>query len=192
MNLLLPKTYVERHGRPVVFLAGPIRGAGDWQASAIKSLAIALPTALIVCPVRYAEDHDLYAYRLRGFEDYFESQTAWERHYMKLATETGALLFWIPAESQDSQRPRSEGPYAQDTYGELGEWRGRLMGVPENAYPSIVFGAQPDGLPGLSVIKKNYRYALNIEFLDTLENVLAEVVNRVGVKIKINRSLGHP
>lgn len=186
MNLLLPKTYVKLRDiqggdggnmiEPVIFLAGPIRGAGDWQKTAIKKLHLAIPNALIVCPCRYDKSHELYKHRRKGSTTKFESQTEWERHYLNHAARTGVVMFWIPKEDPINPRPREEGPYAQDTYGELGEWRGRMLEV---GGLNVVIGAEPDGLPGLSVIKKNYKYALNMKLHETLDSTLKAAVDTV-------------
>lgn len=59
------------------------------------------------------------------------------------------------------ERPRTDGmPYAMDTRGELGEWRGRLM---HNPGLRVFIGADPD-FPGLSQISRNFDAALKTSF----------------------------
>ncbi len=69
INLILPKNFFlipslyEKKQR-LYFLAGPIRGAVDWQKEAIKMLSEKDPGCYIACPCRYSEDHELYKYSL--------------------------------------------------------------------------------------------------------------------------------
>lgn len=167
MQLLLPKTYVpvnegDYADIPFYFLAGPVRGGGDWQAEMIEIL-----TALhdgedfvVVNPCRYPSSHPLYMHRIEGDEDTFERQTDWERHYLgKIADPfftRGCVIFWLACESKDEPR-EEDGPYARETYGELGEWRGRLM---HDRTLRVVIGAE-EGFPGLSQIRRNYGQALD-------------------------------
>lgn len=37
-GIIIPKTYVERVNEPLIFLAGPIRSAPNWQDTAIELL----------------------------------------------------------------------------------------------------------------------------------------------------------
>src|SRR6266403_4758892 len=114
-------------GERVYFLAGPIRGADDWQAKAIKLLHEKDPNCYIACPRRYDETHELYQFSLDPPLDgvrttAFFSQTMWERNYLEMAAERGAIIFWLPEESKTNPRKKEDGPYARDTYGELGRW----------------------------------------------------------------------
>lgn len=179
MKLLLSKTFVETANTPVFFLGGPIRGAGDWQAKAIEFIDSKVPEALIVCPSRYPPTHYLYQYKQSGVEDRFESQTEWERFYLEKASKNGCVMFWIPKQDALNPRPAAEGPYGQDSYGELGEWRAHLMYNPDLHF---VVGAEEGSMFGLEQIKKNYRYALNgrVTFLNTLDEVLKQGLEKAG------------
>ena len=184
MKLLLPKTHIDvvALGLPVFYLAGPIRGADDWQADVAGILDfIHEGQCIIVNPSRYEETHPLYAGRLRGDENHFERQTDWEDFYMRLAATSsrGCLIFWLPAESKQNPRPKAAGAYARDTLGEIGEWRGRLMGN-EDELPRhrIVFGAEPD-FPGLSQIKRNFEIKLKerpVTFHDSVASTLVAAI----------------
>ena len=76
-----------------------------------------------------------------------------------MAAMVGCLIFWLPCESKIYPRTGGE-PYAMDTRGELGEWRGRLMNDPDLR---IVIGAEP-GFPGLSQISRNFSLATKSDF----------------------------
>ena len=154
-------------GEHLYFLAGPIRGAIDWQEKAIKMLSEQDPGCYIVCPRRYNQEHELYCYHLSATKVEsstdnaleFPNQTMWERHYLAMAAHFGSIIFWIPCEDKDNPRKKEDGPYARDTYGELGRWsiRSAHQMNPQSEYMSVklVVGAEKD-FPGLSVIQKNF------------------------------------
>jgi hypothetical protein len=176
MRVLLPKTFVpaEELTGPLFFLAGPIRGGDDWQYQAVLKLKQHLPDFCAVVPNRYEPDHPLQASAIRGVQDRFERQTSWERYYLEAAGRKGCILFWLPCESKT--RPRTDGsPYARDTYGELGEWRGRMM---SDRSLRVVVGAEKT-FAGLLVIQKNFEEALEspeYRIFSTLEETVAEAV----------------
>jgi hypothetical protein len=200
--LILPKDGVVldlQKGEHLYFLGGPIRGAGDWQAKAIRMLTEKDPACYIACPCRYYEgiknSHELYQYHLpatklpsetddiREFPEYvleFPNQTMWERYYLDMASLWGSIIFWLPCEDQENPRQKDDGPYAQDTYGELGRWsirsshninpytRGQHSHLVKSSESScmitdeqfrqkirLVVGAEKN-FPGLKVIQKNF------------------------------------
>ncbi len=165
MPLLLPKTLFPLDFlKPIpsfIYLGGPIRGGADWQAEAIDQLMAAMPDCVICCPSRYTQEHRHYRHRVSGDETYFDRQTDWEDHYMKMAAlgqfsgeRSGCLLFWLPREDAAHPRPKSLGPYAQDTYGELGYWRAIIESqCHKSRGPRIVLGIEH----GFHGFKKLYR-----------------------------------
>lgn len=178
MKLLLPNTHVDVFdmGLPVFFLAGPILGADDWQTEASHRLTAMCPDGcIIVNPRRYEPTHPIRQFRLPGNEKDFANQTAWERYYLSLAglgAERGCIVFWLPRES--TVTPRTDGqPYACDTRGELGEWRGRAI----YTRCRMVVGAEA-GFPGLKVITRNFEEALdaNYEISPSLETTLLRAI----------------
>jgi len=214
IKLILPNTKMGvvldlKEGERLYFLAGPIRGGGDWQAKAISLLHEIDPFCYIVCPCCYNTDHELFRFQIKPTElprstddererpKYalpFQNQTMWERFYMEMAAQYGSVIFWLPCE--DKVNPRKEGPYARDTYGELGRWSLK------NANPDICFfrrnmdsskvvnltiGAEKD-FPGLSVIQKNLNADHCGEFIiyPTLEEAISEAV-RKGKKVNPQR-----
>lgn len=159
MKILVPKTYVERKNllTPLFFLAGPIKGGGNWQTRCIGFMAQRSLRFTVAIPFQLKEDNPYYCWRETGKEDYFERRLHWERYYLELAQ---CIIFWLPCENKTD--PRNDGqPYARDTYGELGEWRGRLIGNRQSK--RIVIGAEP-GFPGIDVITANFKAALGQEF----------------------------
>lgn len=154
INLILPNDLVKiPEGARVYFLAGPIRGGGDWQKQMIETLAIIDLGCYIVCPRRYKDNHPMAKHRLATNDDSFSfsRQTLWERYYMNITARRGCLIFWLPVEDAQNPRPKDQGPYAQDTYGELGMWR-TLASLDKSI--KLVIGAE-ECFPGLSVLKAN-------------------------------------
>lgn len=154
VNLVLPKAIVHiPRNAHTYYLAGPIRGADDWQAEAINILSELDPGCYVVCPCRYTPDHPLWKYRVvssRGAKE-FSRQTLWERKYMMFAAKYGCLIFWLPCESTVNPRPKSQGPYAQDTYGEIGRYSAIVSAQKDL---KLCIGAEKD-FPGLDVILVN-------------------------------------
>ena len=96
---------------PLVFLAGPIQGAPDWQSEAIRWFQEHAPNWNVASPRRqYPPDKFEYA-----------AQVDWETHYLRRAAANGAILFWLPPPVVEV-KGRS---YAQTTRFELAEWKVR-------------------------------------------------------------------
>lgn len=170
MKVLVPKRWVsvadianDTIVHPLFFLAGPVRGGGDWQHQTCLVLQKLrrVEHCFVVCPCRWGEQHPLAKKFLTGTERVFARQLDWERHYLELAgthRNPGCIVFWLPCESEATPHPGPE-PYSMDTRGELGEWRWRMK--TENA--RVVIGAEPDFL-GLSQIQRNFSRALGYDF----------------------------
>lgn len=178
MRIVLPKTLCEvdpNHG-PLFFLAGPGRGGGDWQFECCRESLKHLPNFYAALPCRYLPTHPLLTFHSPGVENYFDRQLTWERYYLELAGTSGCIIFWLPYEDTADPRIGSE-PYAMDTRGELGEWRGRLI---YDRNLRVVVGAEKD-FPGLSQIERNFRQALKLEFpiYSTLADTVAAAVKKV-------------
>jgi hypothetical protein len=168
MQILLPKGFVDPTGPgmkdvPIFFLGGPVRGGGDWQSKMALMLAdLVGGDCLIAIPARWRWEHPL-AHRIvpTDRKSDFPRQLNWERYYLNHAgyhPRPGCIVFWLAV--QREPRPIEDGPYAQDTYGELGEWRGRMM-----CNPSIRFVAGAEAtFPGLSQIQRNFDMALGYDF----------------------------
>ena len=168
MAVILPKTHATSWPGPLFFLAGPVRGAGDWQAVAYQELKDAMGekfTAAI--PTRYDPDHALMSDALTADPAMptFPRQMAWERHYLSLAGSRtkgvrGCVMFWLGKESSENPHPGPE-PYAMDTRRELGEWYTRLEY--DRSDTRLVVGANPD-FHGLDQIRRCLWEAQGSEF----------------------------
>ena len=185
-SLILPKTYFGAPpGKNTYYLAGPIRGTDDWQAEAVVILANLDPGCTIVCPCRWDDTHPLSIYRVipdngvgGNLFELLTRQTQWERVWMSYAAAHGCLIFWLPCENTVGPRPKEDGPYARDTYGELGRYS-NLVSSDQNCLKMSI-GADPK-LPesfGLSQIKCNLDidFAYGYPIFDTLQKTLEVAV----------------
>lgn len=131
--LILPPDYPEIEGQ-LIFLAGPIQGAPDWQQQAIDYLQQKAPALHIASPKRQY---------LGGAFDY-ETQVDWESYHLKRAAQQGVILFFLAKE----QEHFCERAYAQTTRFELAEWKTRQLYEPVK----IVIGLE-HGFTGERYIK---------------------------------------
>ncbi len=170
INLILPKNLIKmslKKNQHLYFLAGPIRGAEDWQKEAIRMLASKDRDCYIICPCRYTKQHELYHFAASLLTanqivvSKFRSQTLWERYYLMLASYYGAIIFWLPQENKIAPRRIEDGPYARDTMSEIGRWSIRSayqLGLTINnkiqKRVNIVVGIEKDFL-GFKTIKRN-------------------------------------
>src|SRR5690242_6270198 len=98
-TVLRPPHYSDMAG-PIVFLAGPIQGAPDWQFEAVELL--------------HAGDHRLNIASPRRLEAWntgndYNEQVDWETHHLRQAAREGVILFWLAREAEH----RCDRAYAQ-------------------------------------------------------------------------------
>jgi hypothetical protein len=173
---------------PLIYFAGPIRGADDWQQEAFLALGQRLKKFTAVIPCRWKDDHPLRQYFLEGRLDPGH-QLDWEYWWMQEAARwstirMGCLFFWLPRESETSPRPG--GCFARDTRCELGVW---IVEKRINPTIQLVVGGQPEvseaepGFDGFDVLERNFKLRLGQEyaFHRTLEATLDAVVKAVSV-----------
>jgi hypothetical protein len=121
-EVVVPPQMPEVVEGPVIFLAGPIQGAADWQAEAIKYLSKSDQKFVIASPRR--SDYDINS------DAQYAEQVDWESHWLDIAGDCqGVILFWCAKEAEHNCA-RS---YAQTTRAEYGEW---------------VLGKKAEGQPG--------------------------------------------
>jgi Nucleoside 2-deoxyribosyltransferase like len=152
--ILLPTEIVPVHG-PLVFLAGPIQGAPDWQALAARWFAERAPGVSVASPRRLTRDAPF---------DY-AAQVDWETHHLRRAAEHGAILFWLAREAE-AVPGRA---YAQTTRFELAEWKVRH----ERDGTRIVIGID-DGFTGARYIRHRFaRDCPGVPLVDSLDAACA-------------------
>lgn len=104
-------SYREREAEPIIFLAGPIQSAQDWQRDATEIIHASRPDIWVANPRRQERMKGDF-----GWEKYVE-QVDWEHEHLEHACQYGVVLFWLANESEhDCSRA-----YAQTTRWEAGE-----------------------------------------------------------------------
>lgn len=91
---------------PLIYLAGPIQGARDWQREATKILEDLAPDVDVANP------------RCAKFNGIAEAQLQFEMRFMERAAQSGVILFMLVPETQH----RCGRAYGAQTRFELGEW----------------------------------------------------------------------
>jgi hypothetical protein len=108
-ELLQPIEYRQVSG-PLIFLAGPIQGAADWQSSAITFLQTY--SHLNIASPRRATN-----WNERLSIEAYNEQVDWEHHHLERSAAEGVILFWLAREAEHV----CDRAYAQTTRFELGE-----------------------------------------------------------------------
>lgn len=112
---------------PLVFLAGPIQGAQDWQSDVASRLLNVREDIIVASP------------RNPGERLPYDEQADWEKQHILRSRNLGAIAFWFA--EKDAELPYEPGrAYAQTTRIELGRAIGWLdfiqfpviVGIDEN------------------------------------------------------------
>jgi hypothetical protein len=160
--LINPPTYAELNG-PLIFLAGPIQGAPDWHAEALRLLR-PFPGIHIANP-KLPED-DLESGTNPAVPA--AARIDWEHHYLERAGAQGVLLFWLPREAKHF----CDRAYAQTSRFELGEavtrhrWQGINVvvgvetGFTNARYLRQTIGKKAPGIPLCSTLTETCAAAL--------------------------------
>ena len=159
-KVIYPPKYEEIKG-PVIFLAGPIQGAPDWQKEVIKIIHSLRPDVYIASPRRdYLDEEFVY-----------EKQVDWETEYLNRAANNGAIIFWLAKEfKHDCKRA-----YAQTSRFEIAEWKARY----EKSKFNLIIGIE-DGFTGGRYIKHRVSQDCpDIKILDSLEEVCRNALENV-------------
>lgn len=104
---------------PLIYLAGPISGARDWQATAVVIIQTVDPEVNIANP------------RCSNFPGNFDAQINWEQYHLDRAQ---CILFWFAREAFH----RHDRAYAHAARFELGERLNRL----ESSTGNVVVGIE--------------------------------------------------
>lgn len=157
MELITPASPSKNYSdKKIIFLAGPIKGAPDWQAQAIKDLA----------------DLDIYIAnpRRENVQNFnLDLQIDWESKFLALAD---VIMFWIPPKDADI----AGRDYAQTTRFELSEWAAKTHYNRE--YKKIAVGID-DAFFGKSYIVRR----LTAENIPVYNNY-AETISKVRSLLK--------
>jgi len=109
-NFIQPPEIIAVH-QPLIFLAGPVQGASDWQTIAKHKIHALDPSILLASPRKdYLDGTFVY-----------ERQVDWETHFLRQAGALGVIAFWLAVQTVDTPGRA----YAQTTRFELAEWKVR-------------------------------------------------------------------
>ncbi len=159
-SVFIPTRYALKESR-VIFLAGPIQGAEDWQAKAVNILLPKLQDIVIASPRRVVTPSEFN----------YEEQVNWESYHLNLAGTNGVILFWLAKEVM-SLPGRS---YAQTTRAELFEWKERHI----NRNAKLVVGIEP-GFTGERYIRMRLSQDCpDIEIQDNLGNLCRKTIESI-------------
>jgi hypothetical protein len=109
-RLLQPPEIIEID-EPIIFLAGPIQGAPDWQQKAARLIHRQAPHIVVASPRKDYLDGTFV----------HEKQVDWETYNLRAAGKLGVVAFWLA--KQTIETPGRA--YAQTTRFELAEWKMR-------------------------------------------------------------------
>ncbi|CAN5379415.1 hypothetical protein BH10PAT3_BH10PAT3_3000 [soil metagenome] len=149
----------------LIFLAGPIQGAQDWQAQAIDLL----DTNFHVANPRHDYGDIVFdeAHKIK--------QVRWEKHQLVRAAQHGGIIFWFAA--QDQSLKYEEGrAYAQTTRIEFGRafgWKDFKPSV------NISVGIDPHYEGGNDFYIRDTAAELNIPVRDRLLIVCRDVLRGI-------------
>lgn len=162
-TVLLPPTIVNV-ATPIIFLAGPIQGADDWQTRAIKIIHDINPHITIASPRRQALSETFV----------WEDQVDWETHYLRAAGKSGAILFWLAKETHhDCSRP-----FALTSRFEIAEWKMRH----ERDNARLVIGVDSEFV-GARYIKHRFSQDCpDVPICDSLEETCKKAVEVISLR----------
>lgn len=127
-----PHTIDTPEHTPLVFLAGPIQGAPDWQTSFAVNLLSQHPDIAVASPRRTPEDQARFD---------ADEQVTWEHRALEKARRFGVLAFWWAAQNLNDVSYPTGRAYAQTTRIELGKaigWRAAQLDLP------VIIGFDPE------------------------------------------------
>lgn len=170
--LVLRPPVIHQEEAPVIFLAGPVKGAYDWQMEAKDLIQQALlqepdaPESVVICTPRGLPKTKKSKKKVWSPADQYN----WETHYLLRASQTGVILFWLAYEDWHS----CNRPFAQTTRLELGEW---LFRSGFGSQSKLALGIDPD-FSGKRYIQ--HRVITNpfqaLPIFDTLEETCQQAV----------------
>ena len=157
-KIILPPKINEQHEK-IIFLAGPIQGAENWQQVAIEIITNQLSNIDIANPRKDFIDEKFI----------YEEQVDWETKYLNEAAKSGVILFWLAKEHTHN----CNRAYAQTTRFELAEWKAKHE---NNKNINIVLGIE-DGFSNKRYITRRFNQDCpEIKICDSLYDTCMEVI----------------
>jgi hypothetical protein len=163
MTLITPPTYLSSIDAPIIFLAGPIQGAANWQSEATTLIEKIAPQMIVASPRRLKSTRGDFT------QEMYNEQVDWETYHLRQAGKSGAILFWLAKEFEH----RCDRAYAQTTRFELAEWKMRH----ERNNAKVVVGIEP-GFTGNRYIERRFSQDCpNIPLFQNLDDVCRAAVS---------------
>jgi hypothetical protein len=153
---------------PLIFLAGPIQGAEDWQTKAVEIIESVDDQVYIASPRRKETHQGDFPTEM------YNEQVDWETKHLRIAGHVGSILFWLAKEKEHN----CERAYAQTTRFELAEWKvhNKLRGS------ELSLGIEK-GFTGSKYIKRRFEQDCSgINIFDNLEDTCKEAVRLAFLK----------
>jgi hypothetical protein len=170
-QILYPPSIVEVSGS-VIFLAGPIQGADQWQEKAIKIIQTLDSSPNIACPRR-----PLTIRKEFGSVEY-GAQVDWETHYLRRAGDSGVVMFWLAKEFNHLCKRA----YAQTSRFELGEWKVRH----ERDGSKLVVGIEQEFTNRRYIQRRFEQDCPEIKICSSLEETCKETLRIISGRISGN------
>lgn len=156
----------------IIYLAGPIKGAPDWQEEFIRVIKkefsqIKLNKNIVIANPKTILDENDFNY---------DNQINWETYYLDKASKQGIIVFWLPKEKE-----RIPGrSYAQTTRFEIGEWFAKGQNIKNF---KIIIGYE-EGFDGIKYIYEKFKNEYNINLINGKEKLLSELIKIIHKIIK--------
>lgn len=149
----------------IIFLAGPIQGAPDWQSEAIKIIH-ELDSGIVIASPRKDYQEGTFVY---------EKQVDWETHYLNRSAKFGAIMFWLAVQTEAT--PGRD--YAQTSRFELGEWKREH----QHSGIKLILGIEK-GFGNASYIRRRFgQDCPDVPLLDTLRSTCEKSVESIKVSL---------
>lgn len=158
--LVLPRTEVSLGKRKFFYLAGPVRGGGNWQKGAIAFLRKLFPEAYFGFPCGFRKIKHFQRSAVKGEQDQLLNDAGWRRAQMGEAALHGCLIFWLGPQDKSEEEDFSKVPYGWRASREEAEWAFRLF---YNRKLRIVIGVH-HSFPGHDEIVENLRLLFGANF----------------------------
>jgi len=156
----------------IIFLAGPIQGAPEWQEEYIKLLQKEYTDKKLSKNIIIANPKRLEV-KNKNFS--YDEQVNWESFYLDKASKQGIITFWL-AKEKEKVKGRS---YAQTSRFEMGEWFGKGQNI-DNF--EILIGYQ-EGFEGIKYITKKFKDQYKIDLIDDKDKFLKELIKKINKKL---------
>jgi hypothetical protein len=161
-RLILPPNYLKQIDAPIIFLAGPIQGAEDWQNDAIRFIHSNAPELYIASPRRPIKTKGEFT------QEIYNEQVDWETYHLRETGENGVVLFWLAKEFEH----RCDRAYAQTTRFELAEWKM----LHERDGSKLVLGIEDGFVGSRYIIRRFSQDCPEVPILHSLEDTCREAI----------------